>query len=133
MSQAVLFSGSASGADWSAWETVYTTEMMRGVPGLVNLQVKNSHASLAFTGLRIQLKDHPDGEWYTFLADTDFAATDLSNMLFAAASGATAVHLLAAADLANIHLRTNAAWAMRVQVKATAAGSAEVVGTYYPC
>ncbi len=87
------------------------TLILDGRADVLNLELENTGAA-ALTGFKVLLKDHADGEWYDFLSGVDFDSTDLSNMLFASATGP---HELGAAAIAHAHVRVNAAYGVKFQ------------------
>jgi alpha-D-ribose 1-methylphosphonate 5-triphosphate synthase subunit PhnG len=109
--------GAAVTTDWS---TVLTVNAGRGAAGLMCAEIANVGAT-ALSDVQVQLRDHPNGAWYTFLSGTDWASTTLANMIFAS----TGLITLAAAAFGHVHVRLNAAFEVRVQVK-VAAGSTSV-------
>lgn len=70
---------------------VLTAVVGASSPGnVVAMEIDNTQASLAATiGFKIQLQDHPNGEWYDYLADADWDANNNANVLFASAPGRT--------------------------------------------
>ena len=91
----------------------YTTVLelkLGGGSSLVNFEVENMGGTNPTTGFKVQLQDNPGVAWYDYLSGTDFDSTDLSNMLFASAVGP---HELPYGDIANVHIRVNAAYALR--------------------
>ena len=108
----------------TAWATILSLKTNRGQAGDCNIEIDNvGGGGVALTALRIQLKDHPDGEWYTFLEDTDFASSSIWNLMFAGTSDGSAVYQLADTAQAYIHMRLNASFAMRVQAKTGSTGT----------
>jgi len=101
--------------------TVLELSNYRGYPGLLHLEVENSGDS-TLSQFRIELRDHPDGEWYTFLADGDFLATDIRNLLFSDGNLPT----LAPSDKGHCHVLTNAAQAVRVRAACTSGNSTTI-------
>lgn len=66
-----------------------STTVIHTMPGgfkTINFEVANTGED-ALAGFAIQLKDHPDGEWYSLLADADFASTAISIKLFSSTAG----------------------------------------------
>lgn len=78
----------------------------------LNVEVENTGDANSTTGFKVQLQDHPSGTWYDYLGGTDFDSDDNSNMLFATSTGP---HELTHTTLAHMHVRINAAHAVRLQ------------------
>lgn len=92
------------------WSTILTLEPQGRQ--LVNVEVENVGAQ-AFSDLRVQVKDHPGGEWYTLLSGSDFATVDEINL-----RDATGANTLAGSSTkAHLNLFINGAWAMRLDAK----------------
>lgn len=59
---------------------------------------------------KLQLKDHPEGEWYDYLSDTDWDAVTLNAMLFATTTGP---HEVTSGDVAHAHVDIHAAYGVK--------------------
>lgn len=114
------------------WTNIMELSQGRSFCGVCTVQIQNTHASQAFSGLQICLKSHKDGEWFTILQDTDFTNTTLGNQLGSYPSGSNASHQLAAGEYTNVQFRLEASAGMKIQVKAAGACSAQAMGTYIP-
>ena len=86
-----------------------TAGSQRGGGEIVNLEVVNLGAT-AFSNLKIQLRDHPNGEWYDYLGASDFASSSNFNMLFSTVGPDT----LAGGAKGHICFRVNSADGWRV-------------------
>lgn len=113
------------------WTTATTIDLGRGQVGMANIEVDNV-GSTALTGFRIQLRDHKNGTWYTFLADTDFQDSSLANLLYCGTSDDSLIQALTAAADGHVHMRLNAANAMRIQAKTATTGTLTVRATVAP-
>lgn len=101
--------------------TVLAERVLSGLLELANIEVANAAGGAALNSFAVQLKDHPGGEWYDFLEDGDFEVAN-DNILFCST---TTPHDLAAGAAAHVHIRVNAAHAIRL-VASTASGTADV-------
>lgn len=59
---------------------------MSGFFETLNLEVANTGED-TLAAFSILVRDHPNGEWYELLADTDFASTAISIKLFSSTTG----------------------------------------------
>lgn len=75
--------------------------------GLLNVEV--CVTSNGLNAFRVELKDHSDGEWYTYLSGTDFD-TATSNLPFVTSEGP---HEIEAAECAHFHMNARNAYAIR--------------------
>lgn len=91
--------------------------------GILNLEVANTGGK-ALTALAIELQDAPNGEWYSYIATTDWAAP--TDNRFIRVSPA-APNTLAGAAKAHLVINVNAAYGVRVKAIAGAAGNATTV------
>ena len=112
----------------TSWTTLQTIELNRGQAGLCNIEIANVHASVALTALIIELQDHPSGTWYTFLEDADFASSSIWSLIFAGTSDDSLLYQLTKEEQAHIHLRLNAAYAMRIRAKTGSSGTVDIRG-----
>jgi hypothetical protein len=103
-------------------DTVLLAEVCEGRFLYATLEVENAVGGQALSGFTVQIKDHPAGEFYTFLTGADFDSTVISNMLYASTTGP---HELGADAKAHTHIRLNGAYAFRLLAK-TASGTATV-------
>lgn len=93
---------------------------------IMNLEIENAGDTNALTDFKIQLTDHPDGEWYTYLGGADFSSTTISNLRFVS----TAVpNTLAAAGFSHVHARLNGACGLRLLASCAAGTTVEVRGS----
>lgn len=112
---ATLTAAASSSAPDSAAGTGYTTPFILGeeVAGVsrshLNVEVQND-AAADMVDLIVQLKDHPDGEWYGYLGSTDYASGDNSNMIFATS---TTPDVTPAGEKTHMHIRVGAPYAVR--------------------
>lgn len=81
-----------------------------GVGQVCSFEVENQTGGSSLTDFKIWLKDHPNGEWYSYLAGTDFDSTTNRNMLFATSSGP---HEVAANSKAHCHFFFNGAYGIK--------------------
>lgn len=75
----------------------------------LNIEIENA-AAADMVDLIVQLKDHPDGEWYGYLGSTDYAGGDNSNMIFATS---TTPDVTPAGEKTHMHIRVGAPYAVR--------------------
>lgn len=97
--------------------TDYTELMQRdfgGMAAMANIEVHNAAGGSALSGFKVQLKAHPEGEWYDYLEGADFDSTTNTNMLFATSTGP---HELGADARAQCIIRITAAHAVRLLAK----------------
>lgn len=97
---------------------------LRGKSEFLNFEVAPVGATLA--GFVLQLQDESSGEFYDYLADTDFDASGNSNMLFASTTGP---HEVADGGKAHATVRTNGAYAAKFRARTTAGTAAVTVRT----
>jgi hypothetical protein len=88
----------------------------------LNIEVENIAGGSALNSFVIKVQDHPGGEFYNFLGDTDFDRDDLINMRYSTATGP---HELPAGQKAHVHVLINSAHAFQLWAK-VAAGTASV-------
>jgi hypothetical protein len=86
-----------------------------GAADRIRLEIDNTGAQ-ALADFKMQLKDHPSGEWYDFLSGTDWASPG-DDMNFAS----TGLISCAAGAKAHAQVRIGSAYAFRFQAKAAAA------------
>lgn len=78
--------------------------------GLIVFEVANAAGSGTLDGFKIQMQDHPDGQWYDYLSGSDFD-TATTAMLFATTTGP---HEVAAEGYAHAHVKARG-YAIRFQ------------------
>lgn len=105
--------------------TLDATELAGYVPivGLAQIEVYNAGAS-ALSDFQIEVRDHPSGEWYDYLAGSDFQSSGIANLRFSGPVDAT-VDTLASLARAHLQVRFNGADAVRF-VGSVASGSAAI-------
>lgn len=93
---------------------------------LLSLEVENT-GDTATSGFDIQIQDHTDGEWYSFLEGNDFDSTSIDAMRFASDTGP---HELGAGNKAHVQLRIGPVyrWRARAQV-ASGTTTVQIRGT----
>ena len=116
----------------TATGTLADVAAAKGLEGnnVLNLEIENTGSTNATTDFAVLLKDHPAGEWYSYLAgaefDEDYDAGTQARLLFASATGP---HELAAAGKAHIIVRLHAAYGVKIQVASTSGTTVAVRGT----
>lgn len=100
--------------------------VLTGLEGdaVLNMEITNTGATNALADFSVELKDHPSGEYYTYVAGatTPTWTTTQSAVtmgIFPFVSGAPLT--LAALATAHIILRVYGAWAIRIKAKSAAA------------
>jgi hypothetical protein len=76
----------------------------------LNIEIENA-AGADMNDLIVQLKDHPDGDWYSYLGAADYVSGSNSNMLFA--SGTPSPDQTADGTRTHMHIRVGAAYGVR--------------------
>ena len=112
----------------SAFDSTSSTNLGARPRGYqVNFEIANASGQ-ALSDTRIQLQDHPDGEWYSYVGGADFTTATLAgNVLFATQT--QKVTTAATANSGHAHVRINAAYSFRIQTKlAAASGTVTVYG-----
>lgn len=101
--------------------TILTVDHLDRLP-YVNFEVENASATVALSAFKVQLQDHPSGEWYDFI--TTWTADHYTQLWL---SGAPAT--LAATAKAHAILFIGAAYGMRfVATVASGTGSVKIRG-----
>lgn len=105
--------GAAVGAAAGTYYDILTIELFHQTAGyLINCEIANIGAAL--TDFRVQLQDHENGEFYTFMSGSDWSSTTLTNLLFSTTSPQT----LADGSKGHVQFRANGARRVKFQAKA---------------
>lgn len=94
---------------------------------VVNLEIENTGDTNAFSDLKIQLQDHPDGEFYDYLIASDFATAGHPNIPFVSV---TAPDTLGDGETTHLIFKTHGAYAFKVLAKVASGTTTAVVRGY---
>ena len=109
--------------DASPYTTLITLNLEDAASGsLLNFEIDNTGGTTV-NHFMVLLQDHPSGEWYSYLSDTDFDATNNSNMRYASPTGP---HEVVGGTKAHASIVINAASGARLSAS-VAAGTTTIV------
>ena len=102
--------------------------IVRGFGEVCCLEIDSAAGGVALSNFIVQLRDHPDGEYYDYLADTDFDNASIENLKVAfGATDATTPrpHRLATGDKSHIIFALHGANSVKF-LASVASGSTDV-------
>jgi hypothetical protein len=85
----------------------------------VNVEVVNALGGSTLSAFSVELQDHPEGEWYSYLSGADFDAAS-GNLTFVTTTGPQE---LPANAKAHAHINPRAAYAIRFKAAGVAAAA----------
>jgi hypothetical protein len=103
--------------------------VLSGHGGFIHFEVDNSAGTQTITDCILQLKDHPNGEFYNYKGGTDWDATNDVNIIFNTTLG---VQEVTATNRAHACARIDSAYSARFVMKAASASAVTVRGTIRP-
>ena len=96
-------------SSWSYSPGILETLNMNGHSTLCNIEIHNT-GSADLTGFVLQVRDHPEGEWYAkYLASDEWTSPGIGDKRFASGDPTT----LAAGQRVHVHTRLSACWDFR--------------------